>query len=112
MFLSSLVAPNAPTQVGECRFTDLCIVPDMNRQEVEKRIARMQGRHPQATGQGRHLAGGVVEYRHGSCIMRVTYRHDQAAHWAQNCEQRPEAAETVLQKVEHCEIIEAGAPAA
>ena len=112
MFLSSLVAPNAPTQVGECRFTDLCIVPEMNRQEVEKRIARMQGGKQHAAGLGRPLPGGIVEYRHGACVMRVTYRHDQAAHWAQNCERRQEAVDTVLQKVEHCEIIEAGTTAA
>lgn len=112
MLLSSLVAPNAPTQVGECRFTDLRIVPDMNRQEVETRIARLQGGKQHAAGLGRPLPGGVVEYRHGACVMRVTYRQDNSAHWAQHRGEQQPAPDTLQQKVEHCEIIKGEAPAA
>lgn len=87
--------------VAESRLHRVELKVGMERQKVEDQVARRLARQSQYSPYGNNLQGGVVQYRDGDWVLRVTYKAGAPAPWVKapdgTMQHLPPIDETVLE---------------
>jgi hypothetical protein len=74
LLLTVALPVSASPTLAECALSRINISAGMLRGDLERKIAEVLGKPSTYSAYANNLPGGVVEYRAGSCVLKVTYR--------------------------------------